>query len=448
MTPAATDVAAATTPAIRTSPPPVAGQPLPSWPFTCLFLLFPLWWVLGLADVMVIPLAAAMTLYLARTATLRVPRGFGIWCLFLIFMLCSVIELDRSKQYFTFTYRALFYLSATVVLVYAYNARQRLPAKRILGQLTGYWATVVAGGFLGVLDPTGSLRTPAFYVVSKAAPGLLSNELVTAMVIRKFSQYSPDNYFQVPPRPAAPFLFTNEWGSAYSLLLPLVLLFFAHTRRQGTARRTLMILLPLSAVPAILTANRGMMIGLGVAGVYSGVRLAQRRNYRAAAALGLLAAIGVGLWFSHPLQQALGSRTEVSTSTRLSVYEQSLHAVASSPFFGFGVPISSDNQYDPAVGTQGQFWMVLVSHGVIAALCFTGFFVLVAARAMRRADPVGLVGSTVILVATIELLYYGLVPYGLPIVMSVAALALRPTGSSSKPARASPAGPDRAGRGS
>lgn len=411
-------------------PGPVAGRPLPSWPFTGLFLLFPLWWALGLADIVVIPLAGAMALYLARTKTVRIPSGFGIWCLFVVFMLCSVTELDRSKQYLTFIYRALFYLSVTVVLVYVYNARRRLPAKRILGQLTGYWAVVVAGGFLGVLDPNGSLRTPAYYVVSRAVPGLLSNALVTTMVIRPFSQYSPDNYFQVPPRPAAPFLFTNEWGSAYSLLLPLVLLFFAHTRRRGAARRTLLVLIPLSAVPAILTANRGMMIGLGVALVYSGVRLAQRRNYRATAALGLLAAIGAGLWFSHPLQQNLGSRTAVSTSTRLSVYEQALHAVASSPFFGFGVPISSDNQYDPAVGTQGQFWMVLVSHGVIAALCFTGFFVIVTARAARRTDAIGLVGSTVILVATIELLYYGLVPYGLPIVMSVAALALRPAESS------------------
>jgi hypothetical protein len=414
-----------------------ADRPFPSWPFTGLFLLFPLWWVLGLVDVMAVALAVVMLAYLSRARRVRVPRGFGVWCLFLAFMLCSVVGLDRSRQYLTFTYRALLYLSATVVFVYVYNARRRLPTHRVLGQLTAYWVTVVAGGFLGAVAPAGSLRTPMFYLVAKLAPGLLSNELVKDMVVRQFAQYSPDNYFHVPPRPAAPFLFTNEWGSAYSLLLPLVLVFFAQARRGGPARRALAVLLPLSVVPALLTANRGMVIGLAVAVVYAGVRLARRHDYRAAAALGLLATAGAGVWFSRPVQQALGSRTDVSTSTRLSVYEQALHAVGSSPLFGYGVPIDSANPYDPAVGTQGQFWMVLVSHGVIAAACFTGFFVAATARAGRRRDPVGLGCGTVLLVAVVELLYYGLLPYGLPLVMSVSALALRPAGGSGRPGPAS-----------
>src|SRR5690606_15303661 len=78
------------------------------------------------------------------------------------------------------------------------------------------------------------------------------------------------------------------------------------------------------------------------------------------------------------------------------------------------------------VGTQGQFWMILVSHGVGAVLCFVAWFVIAFLHSVRRKDLVGLVANTVLLVAVMELLYYGSLPYGLPILMTAAARATRP----------------------
>jgi hypothetical protein len=98
--------------------------------------------------------------------------------------------------------------------------------------------------------------------------------------------------------------------------------------------------------------------------------------------------------------------------------------------FGFGVTITSTTTssiYDPKVGTQGQFWMVLISHGVVALVCFVGFFLLTAALTFRRRDFAGMVYNAIVLVGTIETVYYGLVPYGLPLMMVAAALAWRPS---------------------
>lgn len=398
---------------------------LPSWPFTATISLFPLWWAMGVVDVVIIPAALIMAMYLCRCHDVRVPRFFIIWLGFLAFMLGSVTRLTRASEYITFSYRAAIYISATVLLIYVFNAKRHLPDGRVLKQIVIYWVTTLAGAVLGILSPTGALRTPAYYAVNNLFPGLLRNDLVRDMVVRQFSGYSPDNYFQAAPRPTAPFLFTNQWGNVYSLLLPLVLLFAIELGPNHRIRRVLFFIIPLSAIPAMLTLNRGMMIGLGIAAIYAGVRFSIRRNIRGIIACVGLLAVGALLWFILPIQDRLSARTGSSTSTRLSLYAQAWDAATSSPLFGYGVPIHSDDPAVPAVGTQGQFWVLLVSHGMIAVFLFVGFFVAVTITTLRRTDRVGLAYNTVLLVSCVELMYYGVVPYGLPLMMVAVALAMR-----------------------
>ena len=402
--------------------------PLAAWPLAWLFAGVPLWWVTGLIDVIVVPIAVVMLYYLRRTGGVRVPRGFAVWLLFLAFMLGSVIQLTQVLPYLTFGYRAGIYLASTVVFLYAYNSRPWISDRRLLGYLACYFAFMVAGGFLGALAPVGRLRTPMYYVLSSQAPSLVTNELVQAMVVRPFAQYSPTNYFQVPPRPAAPFLYTNNWGNAYSLLLPLMVVLLFQTPRRTWQRKVLTILIPVSAIPATLTLNRGMFIGLAIVAVCVGFRLALH-GYLARVLLitGVVAVVGVVLWNVFNVSAGLETRTEASTNTRASLYSQSLTAASASPLFGYGntIPSTSSNPYDPQVGTQGQFWMILVSHGVVAIACFVGFFLVVFVTTLRRRDIAGMTYNAVVLAGAVETLYYGLVPYGLPLLMVAAALALR-----------------------
>jgi hypothetical protein len=409
--------------AARGAPP----RGLPTWPLAAYFLGLPVWWVLGLIDVIMVPIGAIMALYLVR-ARIRVPRGFALWAVFLFFMGASIIELTRYTQYLTFSYRAGIYLSSTVLFLYIYNSWRTISDRRILGYLVGYFVVVVAGGYLGAAYPSHSFKTPAFEVLDRLSPFLSNNPLVRVMVVRPFSQYDPTNFYQIPPRPAAPFLYTNNWGNVYSLLLPVVVLFLLQTRRHTPLRTVLFLLVLASTVPATLTLNRGMFIGLAIVAMFVGLRLAARGHVgRVLAAATLAGAIGVFLWNTFNVSAGLETRTQASTETRSRLYEQSLHQIGLSPIFGFGVTIdASTNPYDPKVGTQGQFWMVMVSHGVIAVACFIGFFLVTVLLSLPRRDLASMVYSAIIVAATVETIYYGQIPYGLPIVMTTAALAHRP----------------------
>lgn len=411
--------------------PPGAGvehsqrpsAPLPGWPLVAILALFPLWWVLGLVDVMWIPVAGVMTLYMVRARVLRVPRGFGIWLIFLVTATFSAIQLDASSQLLGLTYRMLIYLACTVFFLYVYNGGEAVKSRFVAGTLTMYWVVTVVGGYLGLLFPTAVIRTPMSFVMPE---GLLANDLVNHMVVRRFAQYNPGSFFDIDPRPSAPFLYTNNWGNAFSLLLPIVIAYLVTVRGK---RRFwwLVAALPVSLVPAFMTLNRGMFIGLGIALAYACGRFLLMRRGKAVAVLGGLALVGGLAFLALPVQERLENRLEQSstTETRSSLYDQAVAATAESPFFGHGAPQEAANPNAPPVGTQGQFWLVLVSHGPLAAMCFTGWFLYAWWRSRRRRDPVGFACNAVLIVGTIELFYYGVLPNGLPILMLAAALALR-----------------------
>lgn len=401
-----------------------ASALLPGWPVYAVFVLFPLWWLIGFVDAMWIPMAGVMAIYMVRARVLRAPRGFGIWVVFLVCAAFSAVQLDAPSQLVGFGYRLAIYLSCTVLFLYVYNGRQLISSRFVAGTLTAYWITTVVGGYLGLLFPAAVVRTPLSYVTPGA---LLSNDLVNRMVIRRFAQFNPDGYFDIDPRPSAPFLYTNNWGNAFSLLLPIVIAYLMTIRGE---RRFwwLLAMLPISVVPAVLTLNRGMFIGIGIAFLYVCVRLALMRNTKAIAVLTLTAVLGGVGYLLLPAQERLENRLEQSTTTadRASLYEQALDATSESPIFGHGAPVEAENPNAPPVGTQGQFWLVLVSHGPPAVLSFTGWFAWAWWRSRRRVDPIGLACNTTLIVGTIELLYYGVLPNGLPILMVAAAVALRP----------------------
>ncbi len=402
----------------------VAASELPAWPVVTMFVGFPLWWLVGLADLIWILMAAPMALLLLRSRAVQVPRGFGVYLLFLAWATFSAVQLERMSQLIGFGYRLALYAAAAVLFVYAYNARHRLTLRTACGALTGYWGATVAGGYLALALPGTVLRTPLSYVLPEA---LLDNELVNHMVIRRMTQWNPDGWAALDPRPSAPFLYTNNWGNVYSLLLPFVVAYLVQVR--GTRRFWwILALVPLSAVPAFLTLNRGMFLGLGVAIAYGSVRLLLLGNVRAVAAIGAAAVVGVGAFLLLPAQDRLEHRVTTSSSTedRASLYSQAIDTIPESPILGHAVPQQPANPNLDPVGTQGQFWMILVSHGVGALACFVGWFLIAFVGSLRRTDLVGLVAHTVLLVAVMELLYYGSLPYGLPIMMTAAALALRP----------------------
>src|SRR5260370_7435504 len=67
----------------------------PAWPVTALLAGYPLWWALGVADFMWIILAVPMVarmLAWSRSGSrkIRVPSGFGLWLIFLLWVLAGL----------------------------------------------------------------------------------------------------------------------------------------------------------------------------------------------------------------------------------------------------------------------------------------------------------------------------------------------------------------------
>ncbi|PPL19881.1 O-antigen ligase family protein [Microterricola pindariensis] len=396
---------------------------LPRWPFTAMFALFPLWWLLGPGEVMWIVLAAIMLLYLLRRGHIEVPRGFGIWLLFLLWMVFSVIGIDTGGRLVGFLYRALLYLAVTVIFLYVFNARTTLSARYVAGVLTVFWLIVVAGGYLGVFFPVLAIHTPFGLVLPES---ISSNELVQEMVVRRTTQYNPDGWLKLDPRPSAPFLYTNGWGNAYSMLLPIVIGYMVEVRRE---RRFwwLLIAIPVSFVPAFLTLNRGMFIGLGLALVYVAARAVIRGNLRVILALGALLLVVAGAFATLPIADRLTDRVSTSSTTedRAGLYEETFTRTLDAPLFGYGAPRPSEKAGVPSAGTQGQIWMVMFSQGFPGVLFFVGWFVWAFFRSLPARDPIGLACNTVLLVIIVESSYYGIMTAGIAVAMIAAALTMR-----------------------
>lgn len=396
---------------------------IPRWPLTLVVAGFPLWWLLGLGSLIWIVAAVPMVLWMLRTQDVKVPRGFGVWLLFLLWMCFSVVAVDNFSRTIGFAYRAGTYVALTVVFAYAYNLLRNERPTYILNVLTLFFLGIVVGGYLGLMFPTLVIRTP----MSAIMPGfLMSNELVRDMVIIRTTQFNPDAWAYIDPRSSAPFLYTNNWGNAYSLLLPVMVSYCATL--WGTRRfAPLSVLVAASVVPAVLTLNRGMFLGLGVAALVLAFRHALRGRLRVLVGIGLLGIVAALVWSVLPVAERLDNRLEASGTnySRTTVYVETIEAVARSPFFGYGAPRPTESTVVP-LGTQGQVWMVLFSHGFVGLLLFMASLGWLVVASLRRTDSIGLALNASLTVLFVQAFYYGLLFQGLLVGFLIAAVALHP----------------------
>src|ERR671939_431365 len=118
----------------------------------------------------------------------------------------------------------------------------------MIDALAFFWLFVVAGGFAAVLAPTFSFTTP---VESILPHSLLNNAYVLAMVHPGFAQVHDFLGYPVP-RPAAPFVYTNDWGSNFGILLPFAVLSFLRTR-SDLWRLVLLLAAAAALVPVVVS---------------------------------------------------------------------------------------------------------------------------------------------------------------------------------------------------
>jgi O-antigen ligase len=227
-------------------------------------------------------------------------------------------------------------------------------------------------------------------------------------------------------RPAAPFPFTNNWGTAYALLLPCVLAYLSSVR-TGRFRIVLIVSLPLSVVPAFATLNRGMFLGLGVGLVYLALRALMRGEVRQIASIGVLVGLFWLVSLVVPVQEKIADRVS-STDTnvdRLDLYVKTWHAVMQSPLLGYGVPNSADTTLvaEP-LGTQGLLWQVMYCYGLPALAIFLCWGLLTSRTLARATSPAGRWLSTVPVIALAVIPVYGYLDQNLSIIFLAVGVGL------------------------
>nr|WP_231922416.1 O-antigen ligase family protein [Micromonospora krabiensis] len=423
--PASTDPAGgAPRPAVPPAPSPVPAPPLlPIWPLAVMFGLVPIWWLAGVFY-LGWPLAGGLLLALLLTrGRVPLPPATGIWLLFLALVVVSATQLPSGTAVLTFALRLAFYVTALVVGVYAYAAaRDRADLVAVLVPLCAFWLGLVVLGWLGVLAPRLDLTTP----VEALLPDTLAQvPFVHDMVHLAASEFSARSLNPIY-RPAAPYAYTNAYGSAYAMTLPCVVGFVLLWRR-GPLRWLLLASVPLSLPPAFLTLNRAMFLSLGVGLAVLGLRASLRGNPRVAlSVVGVVVAAAVAAWIV-PVADLINERVRRSDSTtdRLSLYAEVLHRVRDSPWLGYGAPIDVDTvSAEAPIGTQGQLWLVLFSHGVPALLCFLAWFVVAAVICARATSAAGQWLAVVPVVCLAQIPFYGMANQNIAVACYAIAVAM------------------------
>ena len=410
------------------------------WWLTWMFGGVGIWWATGLIGFIQLIVGLPLMLWLVVRRRLAVPKGFAIWLVFLGFVVLSLTQVSGSSRYLSYAWRTGLYVSSTMFFLYVYNAsRHQLPARRVINGLAVFFAVTVLGGFIGMLTPAFGFASPLELILPRS---ITSNEFIKALVHP--STTAPRAFAGTSVhRPKAPFPYTNQWGAAYAISLPFAIAAY-RAARTTIARNLLLGLLIVSTVPLVVSLDRGAWLSTALAMGYAVLRLAQGRRKKAAFAFAGLIGLLVLVVAVSPLGDLVSLRLDngYGDDKRALLYTSSIDVVKASPLLGEGTPVPLEDRPDsPSVGTHGQLWTLLVSHGVpaTAAFCgFVGWMFLVTARRRRlppdREIDIRFWCNVALLAGIVQLPFYELLPWGLPMLMCAGAVAWREQSNVRRPA--------------
>jgi hypothetical protein len=412
----------ATRPAVRAG----AHHPVlfPGWPLTWLFVLFPLWWALGLSHFIFFPFAAAMAVELLRRRPVYTPRGFGFWLLFLAVVGAGAALLwvqppgtiaspSGPRELEPYIFHLAWYLSITVVALYVLNLPERdLSTSRVMRLMGLMFIYTVAGGLAGLLLPHLSFPSLVELVLPIHKQGFVYALVHPSLV-------SPSEFLGYEqPRPSAPFTYPNAWGNNLGMFVP----FFVVTwlgKDAGRRRHFGIPILLLSTIPIVYSLNRGLWIGLAITLLALLVKLVSMGRTRSLPLIAALLTVGAVVFVASPLYTTVVLRvnTPHSNERRGTVATDVVRKTAAlSPLLGYGETRAVQGSFEsiaggetptchqcaaPPLGTQGFMWRLIFTTGVIGTLLFLAFMAVQLLTFSPMRDPVALAGCAVILMSVI-----------------------------------------------
>jgi hypothetical protein len=381
---------------------------------------YPIWWLLGIPQLVALGAALLMAAELARLHHIRRPAGLGWWLVFLVWVFVGVVVLQvnapgalpgaSSTRYLTWGLRVSWYLEATVVILYVANVRKAFTTERIFRIFSWMFVTTVLGGLLGSIVPAVELHSVLDLVLPH---GLTSNAFVSAQIHPTLAERQ-DYIGDIRYRPSAPFTYANQWGLNYACFLPFFVLSWC-SRSAGWRRYVAPFVLLGSLIPVIYSLNRGLWAALLISLTFVAVKqaLAGHIKMLGVIAAGVIAAVVVVA--VSPLGATLQGRFSGHNSNegRTNLGVRSLESVATkSPIIGFGTTRKVQGSFysiaggsspacpncsPPAFGTQGFIWFIIFGEGFVGAFLCVGFFVVQLLRYIRLRSPTAVACLVVLL---------------------------------------------------
>jgi hypothetical protein len=347
---------------------------------------------------------------LANPST-RFPRSSVPLVLLVAWILLSASMLPSSSNLPLFLYRWSLFAGCLAAFVWLVNVREDVvPSRRIVDWLAAMWICLVVFGYVATVLP--HLITTSPFQLLLGPLGRIG--YVARITEWRFAETQNVLGHQVP-RPAAPFGSANSWGSAVGILTP----FFVRSwlvdvdrkrRRQGLA------LLVLAVYPILVSVNRGLWISLTIGLVYLAARRALRGKFGPLAVLlggvavmaVLLVATSAGDLVSNRLADS-----GKSNDARSNLYELAWQGSLDSPLVGNGAPQPAPGALptDPPIGTHGLFWYLMYVHGFVGLFLFLGWLGLEVFRSGRVRTPLAWWTHLSLVIALVEVPYYGLLPH-------------------------------------
>ena len=396
---------------------------LPAWPVLTLVWGYPVLWALGATAIVGVLLSVVMLAYLAHSKTIRVVPGVAALAGFVLWVIPCAIMVDSYARMLGYLYRFSILVTVAVAFLYAVNATVHLTRRKILTALTFLWFVTIAGGVLGLMFPEVRLSTPVGLVLPDS---LTSNSYVHDLFFPPFAEIqhpygSPTTFV----RPSAPFPYANSWGVALVLLTPVAVARFLMSSSL-VLRALIVIGLGVMLAPAAASSNRGMFAALGLAAAYIVVRMVVRDRAAPMIAIAALGGAGAAVLIANGLIAQVAERQQYGQSigVRLDLYRETFERTLHSPILGYGAPRPSAVQ-EISVGTQGYVWMLMFSFGFVGLALFVSFLWGATLRSWSSPGDVDLVLHSVLVVASVIVVFYGLDVMQLLTIMLVAAVLLR-----------------------
>ncbi len=424
-----------------------------AWPLWALLVPFPLWWAMGLGSFMFILLAIPMAVTLVRRrGSLRFPRGWILWALFLLWALLSLLMYAKNPatthagslvgRMVSTVVLLSNYAGATVTMLFVGNLNaNELPVLRAARWLGALFLTTVAGGFLGTFLSHLAFTSPVELLVRLLTQGLFNRGIASSLradpyisaLIHPAAAQLQSVLGTEGGRAAAPFAYTNFWANSLSLLL--IWFICAWGINTSPLRKVVCgVCVALATIPVIYSLNRGLWLGIAISVLWVAVRLFL--HGRVAALLSVLIAVSLGglIFLVSPLHSTLNARLDhpQSNSIRSYLMYQSIHGAEQSPLIGWGGTRKTDGSAqsitvgkspdcrqcgDFTIGSTGQLWSVLFYQGFVGAGLFFGFFAAAVWTYRRDRSPVGQSGVLVVALTFVYMLFYVSVPAPLTITM-------------------------------